>query len=578
VDWQERRDKGSISVETSLLCCYVVLLVSFCNKTLRVGVSTSSSPLMATHANCLPIGAVISDFEIIGLVGEGGFGIVYLARDRSLDRVVALKEFMPAAFAGRVDGVKVAVRSATQSHTFNAGLQSFIKEAKLLARFSHPALVEVYRFWEDNGTGYMAMRFYQGETLRQKLQAGQMRFDESAIAQIMSPIFDAIEMLHREQVFHRDIAPDNIMLTDTNRPVLLDFGSARHIIGDGTQALTTILKPGYAPVEQYVDDGTMKQGAWTDVYALGGVLYHLATGRAPMQAVSRLLADPLQPVSQATGGAFSDRFSQAVAKAMAVRVEDRLQNIRELRDLLGWSVVKSEQLVTLPSSPKAPTLPHPPHPSNPPVAAQAPVANPTAPAPAPRPPTVPHAEPVLQSESAVPPYRPTPDAPLSKPLNWGLLGGVTLVIAAVFGWLVSSRPSAPPAASAAPAAAAVATLPPPGAAAPVAPAAPVTPVTPVTPSAPAPTPAPTPSDPAPTPGPQVAAAPRLGVLNLSVSPWGTVVIDGVTKGISNANQLRTIELAEGSHKLEIAKPNSPTLTQTIEVSADAPLSIQHKFK
>ena len=160
----------------------------------------------------------------------------------------------------------------------------------------------------------MAMRLYRGETLRQVLTRAAEPFSEERIAQIMAPIFDALEMLHREQVFHRDIAPDNIMLAD-GRSVLLDFGSARRILGDGTQALTTVLKPGYAPIEQYSDDGSMKQGAWTDVYALGGVLYHIATGKAPMQAVSRMMSDPMQSITDATGGRFSPVFSQAVAKA-----------------------------------------------------------------------------------------------------------------------------------------------------------------------------------------------------------------------------------------------------------------------
>ncbi|MBC7711413.1 MAG: serine/threonine protein kinase, partial [Rhizobacter sp.] len=253
--------------------------------------SSSPSTLLATHANCLATGTQVSDFEIIGLIGEGGFGIVYLARDTSLDRIVALKEFMPAAFAGRIDGVRVAVRAANHRATFDAGLKSFINESKMLAKFAHPALVEVFRFWEGNGTAYMAMRLYRGETLRQVLSKGSDDFTEDRIAQVMGPIFDALEMLHREQVFHRDIAPDNIILSE-GRSVLLDFGSARKIIGDATQALTTVLKPGYAPLEQYSDDGTMKQGAWTDVYALGGVLYHLATGKVPLQAVSRMMSDP----------------------------------------------------------------------------------------------------------------------------------------------------------------------------------------------------------------------------------------------------------------------------------------------
>ncbi len=290
---------------------------------------------------------MLGEFEITGLIGQGGFGIVYLARDRVLDRAVALKEFMPTGIAEREEGVRVTVRSASHKATYEVGLRSFINEAKMLAKFSHPALVEVYRFWEANGTAYMAMRYYSGETLRQCLARGDTKFDEEFIAQTMAPIFDALEILHRDQVFHRDVAPDNIILAN-GRPVLLDFGSARSIIGDGTQTLTTILKPGYAPIEQYVSDGTTKQGPWTDVYALGGVLYHLATGKVPLQAVSRLLSDPLKSVNEITNQAFSPAFSDAVARAMAVRVENRLQNVREFSEMLGWNTSQPKPVLSMP--------------------------------------------------------------------------------------------------------------------------------------------------------------------------------------------------------------------------------------
>lgn len=508
--------------------------------------SSSSSNLMATHASCLPVGTVVADFEIVGLVGEGGFGIVYLARDMALDRVVALKEFMPAAFAGRVDGVRVAVRAANNQATYEAGLRSFINEAKMLAKFAHPALVEVYRFWEGNGTAYMAMRYYSGETLRQHLARGDMTFDEEAIAQIMAPVFDTLELLHREQVFHRDIAPDNIMLSD-GKPVLLDFGSARRIIGDGTQALTTILKPGYAPVEQYVDDGTMKQGPWTDVYALGGVLYHLATGKAPLQAVSRLLSDPLPTVNQATQDAFSSRFSAAVAQAMAVRVEDRLKTVKDLRDALGWNVVQSARVVTLPS-----------HSLAKPAAEAAPVAAPS-PAPVQQPAAADLAKPVttplpdgLAGSREKPAY--PPDAPKSLPR--AALAAIAMVLLAAVAWLgyAYTRPAATltQAVPTAPTVVAVPVKELPASAVPVAEAA-------------------------------VASAsaatglPKMGKVNLNIVPWGAVVIDGVTRGISNPNQLRQMELPVGTHTIEIAKPDAPPLKQTIEVG-DAPVSISHTFK
>ncbi len=506
--------------------------------------SNESSPLLATHANCLPIGTVIADFEIIGLVGEGGFGIVYLARDTSLDRVVALKEFMPAAFAGRVDGVRVAVRAANHQATYEAGLRSFINEAKLLAKFSHPGLVEVFRFWEGNGTAYMAMRYYKGETLRQKLSRGDTCFDEEAIAQTMAPIFDALEMLHREQIFHRDIAPDNIMLSE-GRPVLLDFGSARRIIGDGTQALTTVLKPGYAPIEQYVDDGTMKQGAWTDVYALGGVMYHLATGKAPVQAVSRLLSDPLQTVNQMTNDRFSATFSDAVAKAMAVRVESRLQSIRELGEMLGWNRVQATRVLTQPTVPLTHPQPSEQMPSDVLNAATVVAAGSGK--------AIGRMLDDLATGGEKPAYPPVlPASSLRLPAILVAVGGVAAAALAGYAYLRTSSPTVP--------------------------------LTNLGPTKPAVVTASM-----PTPAVSVASAPvvkastavviaQTGMLKLEVIPWGTVVIDGVTRGISNASQLRQIELPVGSHTIEIAKPDAPTLKQTIEVTAGAPRSISHTFK
>ena len=300
---------------------------------------------LRAHPNCLPVGARIGEFEVTGLVGEGGFGIVYLARDTALQRNVALKEFMPSALAGRVNGTRVAVRSPDHQAKFDAGLKGFVKEAQLLARFNHPSLVKVYRLLEGNATAYMAMRYYAGETLAKRMSRRGVTFDEAAVECIVAPLFSALEILHQAQVFHRDIAPDNIMLSQEGS-VLLDFGSARHIIGEGVQALTAVLKPTYSPVEQYVADGTMRQGAWTDVYALGAVMYHLATGRPPVQAVSRLMTDSMPTIREVKGDAFSARFSDAVAQAMAVAVENRLQSIDALRGALGWQALAPLTAVT----------------------------------------------------------------------------------------------------------------------------------------------------------------------------------------------------------------------------------------
>ena len=510
--------------------------------------SSSSSPLLATHANCLPVGTRISDFEIIGLVGEGGFGIVYLAKDTSLDRVVALKEFMPSSFAGRVDGIRVAVRSANNQSTFDAGLKSFINEAKMLARFAHPALVEVFRFWEGNGTAYMAMRMYRGETLRQVLNRGGETFPEERIAQIMSPILEALEMLHREQVFHRDIAPDNIMLAE-GRSVLLDFGSARRIIGDGTQALTTVLKPGYAPIEQYSDDGTMKQGAWTDVYALGGVIYHLATGKVPMQAVSRMMSDPMQSIADATGGRFSQGFSQAVSKAMNVHVDNRFQTITEFRKALGWNIVQA-QVVTLPP-PQVWLEPDA-------VAAAAAKAGSAAAARGVEPATGKVAATAAVKPSAIDPIvrgeRSTPQRPPEKSSRTPMIVGIAVAAVVAVGaaiWLGrGSGPAAVPQAT-----------------------SPVLP-TPSTPTADAP-----PSAAKVEPAVPLVTTPTAvageGIVKFDIKPRGRIDIDGITKGLSPP--VKELKLSVGTHIVEIFNGQDAPVKRTIEVKRDESITVSHTF-
>jgi serine/threonine protein kinase len=186
----------------------------------------------SSQQNGLAVGTRLGEFEITGLVGEGGFGIVYLGYDHSLERTIAIKEYMPSALAERVNDTAVVVKSSRHQDTFNAGLKSFINEARLLARFDHPALLKVYRFWEANGTAYMAMPFYEGPTLKQALAERTDAPDEKWLKALLAPLLDALEVMHQTQCFHRDIAPDNILLLKGNRPLLLDFGAARRVIGD----------------------------------------------------------------------------------------------------------------------------------------------------------------------------------------------------------------------------------------------------------------------------------------------------------------------------------------------------------
>ncbi len=288
------------------------------------------------NLNQLPLGSPLGDFTITGIVGEGGFGIVYLAYEAALDRVVAIKEYLPSSIAGRTGNQSVMVRSQLNRTAYASGLKNFLREAQMLAKFSHPALVEVHRVWEQNATAYMAMRYYEGKTLRE-WRLNNEDFDEHRIRRLLEPVFDALSLLHAQNVIHRDVSPDNILMRGTGTPVLLDLGAARLVIGGMTQALTTILKPGYAPIEQYVDDGTMHQGPWTDVYGLGAVLYYMLTGVAPPQAVARMITDPLHNMASKVRVAVPEAFIDAVIKALAVRPENRFQSVDDLRDGLGWS-------------------------------------------------------------------------------------------------------------------------------------------------------------------------------------------------------------------------------------------------
>lgn len=289
---------------------------------------------MLSAPNALGPGFVLREFEIERVIGEGGFSIVYLAIDRQLVRRVAIKEYMPSSLALRTQDLSIVAKSERVRDTFDAGLRSFVNEARLLAQFDHPSLVKVYRFWEERGTAYMVMPFYEGVTLTHwRRQHGAP--DEAWLRRVLASVLEALAQLHGQNCYHRDVAPDNILLLPGDHPVLLDLGAARRIIGDMTQALTVILKPGYAPVEQYAEVAAMKQGAWTDLYALAAVLYFLITGRAPPPAVARMVIDELRPAAEVGGEFYSHELLAAIDAALAVLPEKRPQDIAAFRQMLG---------------------------------------------------------------------------------------------------------------------------------------------------------------------------------------------------------------------------------------------------
>lgn len=285
----------------------------------------------------LPEGTTIEGFQILRPLGEGGFGIVYLAWDAVLERHVAIKEYMPSTLAVRgEDTLGVSMRSERHRGTFDAGLRSFLNEARLLARFDHPALLKVFRFWEAHGTAYMAMPYYEGPTLKEVLAGEATAPSEAQLREWLHPLLDALAVLHRENCLHRDVSPDNILLTSTG-PVLLDFGAARRVISDMTQGLTAVLKPGFAPIEQY--GGVMTQGPWTDLYALAGVVYYAITGQLPPASAGRVVSDSFEPLADTYGGLYTDGFVHAIDAALSLRPEARPQDVAQFRALIDRQAV-----------------------------------------------------------------------------------------------------------------------------------------------------------------------------------------------------------------------------------------------
>jgi serine/threonine protein kinase len=285
--------------------------------------------------NCLPIGTRLHDFEITGILGEGGFGIVYIAFDHSLQRSVAIKEYMPGVLAARASDHGIRVRAERHRETFDVGLKSFINEARFLAQFDHPSLVKVYRFWEQNHTAYTAMQYYDGRTIKDIVNSSPHVVNEAWCRKILKQILDALEMLYTMRILHRDVSPDNIIVQESGDAVLLDFGSARQIIGDRTRGLTVILKPGYAPVEQYAGDASLDQGAYTDIYALSAVVYFAICKEPPATSIARMVKDPMLPLAERGIDGYSREFLAAIDKGLAVLASDRPQTIDAFRELLG---------------------------------------------------------------------------------------------------------------------------------------------------------------------------------------------------------------------------------------------------
>ena len=288
------------------------------------------------HHAALPKGSRLHWYQIESVLGQGGFGITYLASDTNLNQRVAIKEFLPTDLPVRTHDSSVQPMSDDHADTFVWGLSRFITEAQTLAQFHHPNIVPVHTVFEENNTAYMVMGYVEGHTLEESLKFRRIQ-SEQQLKAILFALLEGLEKVHEAGFIHRDIKPENIYLQTDGTPVLLDFGSARQALGVETQTLTALVSPGYAPYEQYDSSReTGKQGPWTDIYSLGAVMYRAVTGRAPLDSTARVNAvldgaDTLISASEAATGEYSSGFLHAIDTALRFRPASRPQSVAAWR-------------------------------------------------------------------------------------------------------------------------------------------------------------------------------------------------------------------------------------------------------
>lgn len=478
-------------------------------------------------------GGVVRGHRIDGVIGRGGFGVVYRAVETRTGGVVALKEYLPAQLAARREDGTVEPLAPACAEAFAAGLEGFLEEGGLLRSLRDPGLVEVFDAWAQDGTGYLSMRLYEGPTLERVIAATPGGMSADTLRAIVEPLLGALSAIHAAGRVHRDVSPDNVIVQPGGAAVLLDLGTARRAIGDRVRATTVMLKSGYAPIEQYGDDPDCPVGPWSDVYALGAVLHHAATGEPPPASPLRVMRDTRAPLATRGLPGIDAGFAEAVDAAMAVRPEERPRTIAEFAARLG-------------------------------------LEDPRAGAP---------------FEAA----RSTADAPRRRHHPAALLGalaGMLLFMASVGAWLVAGAPpasepvvettSSVSAAPGAPASGASASGPAESGVSVASGSIGRREVVNGTTAAEAPAAAR--AEPRPkAAGTETtqASGPRSVSLKLAVSPWAEVWVDGVRRGVSPP--MMTIALTPGAHRIELRNPAAPPVVRTVEVRPGQSLELMHRF-
>lgn len=379
----------------------------------------------------LPHGSILAGRYITGRVlGQGGFGITYLALDNQQKAKVAIKEFMPDSMAVRTTGTpQITVYSGQRQENFQYGMERFLDEAKVLAKFQeNPHIVGVRSYFEENGTAYFVMEYVEGVSFKSYIQehGGKVSWEEAV--RLLMPVMDALDAVHKEGIIHRDVTPDNIFITNDGGVKLLDFGSARYSLGDKSRSLDVVLKAGYAPKEQYTRRG--RQGPYTDVYSLSACLYSAITGYLPPESLDRADEDDLV-LPSTRGIKIPQAVEDVILHGLEVQPADRYQSMGELRASLDAAVHENAAIQEDPSPEpplSAPEVLTPTHATN-----ENPPLEPSADPPA--------ISPETDTES------PTPVQRMGKPGKYGLIaaGGCILLLICLMVYLTAgkSTPTAP---------------------------------------------------------------------------------------------------------------------------------------
>ena len=524
----------------------------------------------------LPIGARLGDFEVTGIIHEGESsvvyvavdrssvgevaikeylparlverlangnpGAVYVAADRSLMSEVAIKEYLPAKLAERMANGNVSVRSLRHEQAFRDGLQRFLSEARMFAALDEPALIEVLRSWEQNGTAYMAMPLYEGRTLKDVLRDSP-KPREAWLKTMFGPLLDALATLHRSGRCPCDVTPDDIAVLTDGAPLFIGSGAAPRIVST-TDDVTGVLNAGFVAIERYAYDPLMPEGPWTDIYAVAAVLHLAITGKPPPAPTTRMVADTMPPMSEVTSD-YSKLFLDALDRGLAVRPTHRPQTIEEFRAALGIPSMASDAV---------------------------PMRHATSP-PSPVP------EPRLPSPSSTG-YRMGgwPSTLVMSLIVVGLVGlgllvwtlGAPRQVASGTTDRASSMTLAPESAQSSSLAATSALLTQ-TATRPMVPGE-APPRLEVSTQVVAPTPQNHPSLAKPT----TTAAPRTGKIQFSVKPWGHIMVDGKTRGVSPP--IKELSIPEGRHRIEIRNSTFPGYSSEVNIKAGSRVSIAYSFE